>query len=230
MARKTRPKPAYHHGDLRRALIEAALQILTEEQNWKFSLREVARRAGVSHNAPYNHFADKRDLLAEVAALGFAMLRSKLLSAGVRSDRPEDVFVRMGVAYVRFGTQNPAQYRLMFGSELFAPDGTRPEAVERASALSRAALRDAVAECARTGVVPGLRDDPQRAELAVMAAWSMVHGLASGRIDGYAPRAMIDLPGAVEQVARIVAAGLMHPNGELAACKPAGSARRRVRR
>jgi AcrR family transcriptional regulator len=230
MAPRTRPKPkpAYHHGDLRRALIESAQQLLAEEQNWTFSLREVARRAGVSHNAPYNHFADKRELLAEVAAVGFTTLRSKLRAAAERSDRPEEVFVQMGIAYVRFGTQNPAHYRLMYGSELFAADGTRPEAVESASALSRAALRDAVLECARTGVFPGLRDDPQRAELAVIAAWSMVHGLTSAWIDGIAPRALTDMRGAVEHVARIVAAGLMHPDGEPSAREPARSARKRA--
>lgn len=64
----------YHHGDLRRALIDTALAMVTEEGTWNFTLREVARRAGVSHAAPYNHLADKTALLAEVAALGFQAL------------------------------------------------------------------------------------------------------------------------------------------------------------
>src|ERR1700681_1419981 len=64
----------YHHGDLRRAIIRAALEILSETQSLGFSLRELARRAGVSHNAPYKHFADKRELLAAVSAAGFEML------------------------------------------------------------------------------------------------------------------------------------------------------------
>lgn len=66
---------SYHHGDLRRALIDTALAMVTEEGAWNFTLREVARRAGVSHTAPYNHFEDKAALLAEVAALGFEALR-----------------------------------------------------------------------------------------------------------------------------------------------------------
>src|SRR5271155_2678351 len=78
---KTRKPPAYHHVDLRRALIDAALALVTEDQDWTFSLREVARRAGVSHNAPYNHFADKRDLLAAVAATGFATLGERIVTA-----------------------------------------------------------------------------------------------------------------------------------------------------
>src|SRR5215813_12937847 len=73
--------PPYHHGDLRRALIEAALSMLKEEGAWTFTLREVARRAGVSHAAPYNHFSDKAALLAEVAAMGFQALRERLAAA-----------------------------------------------------------------------------------------------------------------------------------------------------
>src|ERR671933_271680 len=76
-----RPAAPYHHGDLRRALIDTALAMVTEEGAWNFTLREVARRAGVSHAAPYNHFEDKLALLAEVAALGFQSLRQTLEAA-----------------------------------------------------------------------------------------------------------------------------------------------------
>src|SRR5271168_5555383 len=71
----------YHHGDLAAALIEAALVLLDETQDWAFSLREVARRAGVSHNAPYKHFPEKRDLLAAVAARGFEALAERTLAS-----------------------------------------------------------------------------------------------------------------------------------------------------
>ena len=70
----------YHHGDLRRAIVKAALEILRETQSLEFSLRELARRAGVSHNAPYKHFADKRELLAAVSAAGFEMLTKRMAS------------------------------------------------------------------------------------------------------------------------------------------------------
>ena len=76
-------RSAYHHGDLKRVLVDAAIALVAEGQNWDFSLREVARRAGVSHNAPYNHFADKRDLLAAVAAAGYEALRARMVAAGV---------------------------------------------------------------------------------------------------------------------------------------------------
>src|SRR6201987_3538318 len=76
---KTQPhERPYHHGDLRRAIVSAALEILSETQSVEFSLRELARRAGVSHNAPYKHFADKRDLLAAVSAAGFEVLTKRM--------------------------------------------------------------------------------------------------------------------------------------------------------
>ena len=71
----------YHHGDLQRAIVNAALEVLSETQSTEFSLRELARRAGVTHNAPYKHFADKRELLAAVSAVGFDLLAKRLTGA-----------------------------------------------------------------------------------------------------------------------------------------------------
>ncbi len=120
------PEPApYHHGDLRRVLIAAALAMVTEEQDWTFSLREVARRAGVSSSAPYNHFADKRDLLAEVAVSGFHRLRDGLASAVADLRSPPDAFIACLGTYVRLGTENPALYRLMFGHRAYRLQGSR---------------------------------------------------------------------------------------------------------
>jgi AcrR family transcriptional regulator len=68
----------YHHGDLQRAIVDAAIDVLSESQSTEFSLRELARRAGVSHNAPYKHFADKRELLAAVSAVGFELLAKRM--------------------------------------------------------------------------------------------------------------------------------------------------------
>src|SRR3954470_22592715 len=83
-AARAMPAAPYHHGDLRRALIDTALTMVTEEGAWDFTLREVARRTGVSHMAPYNHFEDKSALLAEVAALGFRALRREMERAAHR--------------------------------------------------------------------------------------------------------------------------------------------------
>src|ERR1700737_297091 len=116
----------YHHGDLPRAVVAAALEILSETQSHEFSLRELARRAGVSHNAPYKHFADKRELLAAVSAAGFEMLTKRMAHeiAGFRSPR-EQLFA-MVRAYIDHGVENPALYSLMFGGYLGGPDRTRP--------------------------------------------------------------------------------------------------------
>src|SRR5690242_814407 len=94
----------YHYGDLRRALIDTALAMVTEEGAWNFTLREVARRAGVSHAAPYNHFEEKSALLAEVAALGFESLRRTMETAARRHPRSaRQAFAGIADAYVRFG-------------------------------------------------------------------------------------------------------------------------------
>lgn len=96
----------YHHGDLRRVIIDTAMQMLVEQQAWQFTLREIARRAGVSHNAPYKHFTDKAALLNELAFLGFDRLHEALGDA-VRAGQGE--FAReldgMAQAYLTFGLQ-----------------------------------------------------------------------------------------------------------------------------
>src|SRR6202165_723000 len=96
----------YHHGDLPRAIVTAALEILSETQSHEFSLRELARRAGVSHNAPYKHFADKRQLLAAVSAAGFEALVKRMGVEAVKSSHPRAQLFAMLRAYVRYGVDN----------------------------------------------------------------------------------------------------------------------------
>ncbi len=179
-------RPAYHHGDLRRALVDAALALVTEEQDWGFSLREVTRRAGVSHNAPYNHFADKRDLLAAVAAAGYEGLRAHLVAAAADTPSPEAALLAIGVAYVRFGLGNPAHYRLMFGSTLTTGKGGLPAVAAEAAAAARAVLAEAVLRGAQDGRFAVSPDSQAELDLAVLSAWSIVHGLAMLAIDGLA--------------------------------------------
>jgi AcrR family transcriptional regulator len=166
----------YHHGDLRRALIETALGMVTEEGAWNFTLREVARRAGVSHAAPYNHFADKSALLAEVAALGYQALGRDMEAAGHRPRSSRQALLGLATAYVRFGIEHPAHYRLMFGPEL--ADKERYPVLQQASdatfaALTRALERGQAAGDVRRGSV---RDQ-------AVVAWSLVHGLTTLLID-----------------------------------------------
>jgi AcrR family transcriptional regulator len=172
-------KRAYHHGDLRVALLLAAGKILEKEGVEALSLREVARRAGVSHNAPYRHFPEREGLLAALAAEGFAMLgqaqREAAAAGGMRA---------MGEAYVRFALAHPQRFRLMFGGRI---------SIERHPQLREVATKTfevlAGALSARVPEAQGARDSS-------IAAWALVHGLAQlllgGRIADAAKRSRDD--------------------------------------
>ena len=176
----------YHHGDLRRALIDAAVSLVTEEQDWSFSLREVARRAGVSHNAPYNHFPEKRDLLAAVAAFGFEALRDDMIASIDGITEAKIVLAAAAQAYVRFATSNPALFRLMFGPELASSDGARPDLAEQAGAEAKNVLRGIISRGAIEGAFAVEDDKASMASIAmaVLSTWSAIHGLAMLIVDG----------------------------------------------
>lgn len=211
--RPTKPRP-YHHGDLRRALIDTALQLVTEEQDWTFSLREVARRAGVSHRAPYNHFPEKLDLLAAVAAVGFERLRDGLLRATVGIDRPEALLVAVCRTYIRLGLENPALYRLMFGPELSgAGSADRPTVARMAGAQARGVLEDVILRGARSGAFAVLPDSLQDVALAALAVWSATHGLTMLAIDKI-PRADLPVDDMIERLLGMVLAGLRRAHAE----------------
>src|SRR5215470_17806962 len=95
----TQERP-YHHGDLHRAIVNAAVEVLSETQSTEFSLRELARRAGVSHNAPYKHFADKHDLLSAVSAVGFELLAKRMIDAIQGLSSPRTRLSAMARGYV----------------------------------------------------------------------------------------------------------------------------------
>ena len=199
---KTSELPPYHHGDLRRSLIDAALALVTEEQDWTFSLREVARRAGVSHNAPYNHFADKRDLLAAVAAAGFAQLGERILSAISGIENAQTALEKSAEAYVSFGVENPAHYRLMFSSALITAEEGRPESVVVAGAETREILTEIIRRGAAMGIFDATLCREDELRVAVLMAWSAVHGLTMLTIDGIADTPEIRPQIRVEEVAK----------------------------
>jgi AcrR family transcriptional regulator len=207
-SRRASPPPPYHHGDLRRVLIDTALEMVTEEQDWTFSLRELARRAGVSHQAPYNHFPEKLDLLGAVAVVGFERLRDGMLRAKDGIDAPEALVEAIGRTYVRLGLENPALYRLMFGPALGdAGRSDRPTAVRSAGANARAVLEDVIARGAHLGVFAIPPDRPKDQILAAHAFWSAVHGLTMLAIDDLmAPGISVDA--VIMRVLRTEIAGL----------------------
>jgi AcrR family transcriptional regulator len=174
----------YHHGDLRRAIVKAALEILAETQSLEFSLRELARRAGVSHNAPYKHFADKRDLLAAVSAAGFEALTKRMAREIAGLDNAGDQLFAMLRAYIDHGVANPALYSLMFGGYLGGPDRSRP-AIELAEADKTKALLAGVIMTGGLGrVIPHTPRNERKIAGAMLACWSLVHGLTLLLADG----------------------------------------------
>jgi AcrR family transcriptional regulator len=172
-----KPRDQYHHGDLRRALVQAAARTLQKHGFDALTLRAVGDELGVSRSALYRHFADKSALLTAVASEGFRMLRADLVSAWESGGKGRPGFDAMGIAYVRFALDNPWHYRVMFGGG-FELDASDPELMaEGASAF--AALVDALLEQQARGLVR--RDDPQTQANFV---WAVVHGVAMLAIDG----------------------------------------------
>ena len=188
---QTRRKPprSYHHGNLRRALLDQALDTIRTEGVEGLTLREIGARLGVSRTALYRHFADKRALLAEVATEGFRTLRQQLVKAWEDGGRDRTAFQLMGAAYVEFAVANPSHYRVMFGG-FVNPQSQAELAAEAAGAFQ--ALVDALSALQRAGL---LCTD----ETALMArfVWAMVHGIAMLGIDG-----RLHQPGAVEALQR----------------------------
>jgi len=167
----------YHHGDLRRVIIETAAGMLREDKGWQFTLREVARRAGVSHAAPYKHFPDKGALLAELTMQGFEQLGAELTAA--ITPRPPSVheeFHAAAAAYVQFGLANPALYRLMFSAE--ACGAAEVHLSERVMG-TLGILLDILERGQQTGV---FKSRPVQGQAA--ACWAQVHGITMLAIEG----------------------------------------------
>lgn len=166
-------EPGYHHGDLRRALIDAALDQLADGGSASLGLRELARRVGVSSAAPYRHFKNREELLAAVAEAGFARLGATLEAAAL--SRPAELHLAaMGRAYVRFAELHQALFRLMFSPEI---DTRRNRAVKLAAEAAFAPLAAAAA-----------REAGRRDPLEVgYAAWALAHGLAALILDQQLP-------------------------------------------
>jgi AcrR family transcriptional regulator len=181
----------YHHGDLRRVLLEAAVEAIGQVGPAAVSLRDLARRAGVSHAAPGYHFGDKAGLLTAIAAEGFERLGAALREAYTRTGS----FLEVGVAYVRFAVTHRAHFEVMFRPELYRPDD--PE-VSRARAASAALLYGPVG-----GGLKSEAPEPGPEQMrAAVAAWSLTHGLATLWLNHNLPRQLGDDP---EQLTREVA-------------------------
>jgi AcrR family transcriptional regulator len=161
-------KASYHHGNLRRALLDAALAVIAERGPHALSLRDLASRTGVSHAAPAHHFGDKAGLLTAVAIEGYERLGDELEQAGSDGD-----FLDAGLAYVRFATRNPAHFQVMFQPALYRADDP---AVEAARARTSAVLYG-------TAATMPAASGASATEVGV-GGWCLVHGLATLWLSG----------------------------------------------
>ena len=184
----------YHHGDLKRALFDALSDAVLEVGPASVSLRDLARRAGVSHAAPAHHFGDKRGLLTAFAAEGHRLLADALGQASASSGGD---FTEIGLAYIQFALTHRAHFEVMFRPELLRRDD--PQLLEAARQSSQHLQGGATGEAAAIGTGDG--------EAVMIAAWSLVHGFATLWLDGNIPT---DL-GPPQQLARRIARALEPP-------------------
>lgn len=179
---------SYHHGDLRRALLDAAAATIREEGAASVSMRGLAEHVGVSRSAAYRHFDSKAALLAAVAEDGFAELTRRLKSASSpenKGDVPPELgrFRQMGISYVEFAVEHPARYRLMFGPALSSREA-HPN-LDAAASAAFEQLAGGVEACQEVGAVR--EEPPARGGLAEMA-WATVHGLSMLLVDRQIPQ------------------------------------------
>lgn len=154
----------YHHGNLRQSLLDEASQMIDEEGPSSLSLRELARRTGVSHGAPAHHFVDRRGMITALAAQGLRMLATEVRAATAGG------FDEAAVAYVRFAREHPGRYAVMYRSELLHANDSE---LNSARADAREALLAGVES------IPEARRAHLTTSEAAHVAWSLVHGLAS---------------------------------------------------
>jgi len=164
--------------DLSRIVLDASLDLIKERGLGALSMREVARRAGVSHQAPYHHFHDREGILAAIAKEGFERLHAAMRRAAEAQTDPVERLNAIGEAYVTFAAHHPAHFKIMFRSELVATEqhehlhAQADAAFEFVTSVVRAAVESSGAIAV---------DDPMP---YVIAAWSMVHGASTLLLEG----------------------------------------------
>jgi AcrR family transcriptional regulator len=176
---------SYHHGDLKNALIKAGVKILAKEGVNGLSLRKVAKHAGVSHAAPYSHFADKQALIAAISTEGFKQLHKKIASVReVHSKNPDTLLKETARSYIQFATNEPDRFKLMFSS-VIEKEKDYPEFVA-ASMENFLQLVSIVEACQQAGL---LKSGPS--DLMAVSVWASVHGMITLILEGQISRTVL---------------------------------------
>ena len=179
-------KKSYHHGDLKNALIKAGADILSKEGVSALSLRKVAHKAGVSHAAPYAHFADKQALIAAISTEGYKKLYEKIAQvAGQYQADPLRRLVEASWAYVQFALDEPDQFKVTL-SGMIEKEQDYPAFVETARQTFSLVV-DIVAQCQQAGI---LRNGP--ADLVAVSAWSLIHGFVTLLLEHQVSHTVLD--------------------------------------
>jgi AcrR family transcriptional regulator len=165
-------KQPYHHGDLRAALMQAALLLIDRHGIKGFSLKDAAAHAGVSTAAPYRHFADKDALLRAIKGEGFALFDASLAAAYESATGAQTKIVELGVAYVRFALEHPAHFRVMFSLR------GEEQAEQGGDGASGFLLLVEAVTALHPHATPETRND------LVLVCWSLVHGFATLQLEG----------------------------------------------
>jgi AcrR family transcriptional regulator len=180
------PRKKYHHGDLKNALIKAGVELLAKDGIEGLSLRKVAQRAGVSHNAPYSHFPDKQSLIAAISTEGFKRLYDEL-DAEILShpDDPRRQLQEGAWAYVRFAMDNTDTFKIMFSGAL-EKEKEYPAFVEISHRTFERVV-DVVRACQDAGIL-----NPTQPEIMAVAVWGQIHGIISLMLEGQIPHRVLD--------------------------------------
>lgn len=197
--------PGSHHNDLPRALRVAAVQVIVDKGLGAFSLREVARRAGVSHAAPGYHFGDVRGLLTEVAIEGFEYLYAETAEAASATHDPVDRLKAIGRAYVRVGVEYPAHCEVMFRDDAINPDNDQ---LQVAGLRAYGLLQSTVADIARQHNSPVDVTDASR------LCWAMVQGLVQlqssfGNLDAMYGASPVSIEDRAERFTELLLTGIL---------------------
>lgn len=188
------PLKTYHHGDLKNALIKAGVEILSKEGIEGLTLRKVAQRAGVSHNAPYSHFPDKQSLIAAISTEGFKQLYDELdATASLYSHDPRQQLQEGAWAYAQFALNHADTFKIMF-SGVLEKEKDYPDFVE-VSRKTFDRVVDIVKACQAANV---LGSGP--AEVMAVSIWGQVHGIVCLMLEGQISHTVLDKFGVHDMV------------------------------